>query len=183
MKRWVSRGFPVIAGTMVDRRRDSPAVDGGPSPPNFDIVASGPVGFGCAEGGQFPNCVPFVFLITGTAPAPGTHIGGRATFSTREIATPISFTDNSIDGHAVVTATNGDQIFIHYTGISPAPSPDSTGAGHLNDDLAFSITGGTGHFRDARGGGRLTATGAVFFDGRPTIVSSELAGTIQMHPK
>jgi hypothetical protein len=59
----------------------------------------------------------------------------------------------------VVTATNGDQIFIHDTGISPAPSPDSTG------------------------GGRLTATGAVFFDGRPTIVSSELAGTIQMHPK
>ena len=151
-------------------------------PPNFDIVASGPVGFGCAEGAGLPNCTPPFSVISGTAPSSGTHIGGTRDVETREVATPIpTFTDNSIDGNAVVTATNGDKIFIHYSGTSPAPSPDNMGVGHLNDNLKFSITGGTGRFADAPGAGRLTATGAVYYDGRPTIVSSELAGTIDMH--
>ena len=35
------------------------------SPPNFDIRASGPVGFDCWEGGGFPNCNPPAFLIFG----------------------------------------------------------------------------------------------------------------------
>ena len=38
---------------------------------------------------------------------------------------PPGFANNSINGHAKVTASNGDQIFIHYCGISPAPSPDA----------------------------------------------------------
>jgi hypothetical protein len=154
-------------------------------PPNFDVEATGAVGFGCANPADpFPVCLnPPAFAITGTAPAHGSHVGGKATFSTREIATPIppTFTNNSIDGHATVTATNGDQIFIHYFGISPAPTPDSTGVGHLNDNLTFEITGGTGHFSDASGSGRLTATGVVYFDARPTIVHSELSGTISMN--
>ncbi len=157
------------------------------SPPNFDIQASGAVGFDCWAGGVFPACNPFIFRITGDAPAHGTHIGGNATFSTVEEATPISPTQNSIDGHAVVTASNGDQICIHYTGISPAPVGDFSHPGHLNDDLSFRIENysgctSSGHFSDASGSGRLTATGTVYYDGiHPTIVSSELKGTIAMH--
>jgi hypothetical protein len=161
-----------------------PSTAATPSPPNFDIFAMGPVGFGCANAADpFPVCInPPAFAITGDAPANGTHVGGDARFQTLEIATPIApyFANNSINGHAKVTASNGDQIFIHYCGISPAPSPDVTGVGHLNDNLVFDITGGTGHFANASGNGHLTATGNVYFDARPTIVSSELKGTITM---
>jgi hypothetical protein len=157
-----------------------PATAAAPSPPNFDMFATGPVGFGCAIGGTFPLCTNFAFLITGDAPAYGTQIGDDARFVPSEIATPISFTENSIDGHASVVASNGDALSIHYCGISPAVIADANGVGHLNDHLVFDITGGTGHFANASGNGNLTATGDVFFDGRPTVVSSELKGTITM---
>jgi hypothetical protein len=48
--------------------------------------------------------------------------------------------------------------------------------GDFHDDLAFAITGGTGRFGAATGGGRLTAHGNIYQV--PTIVSSELEGTI-----
>jgi hypothetical protein len=159
-----------------------PATAAAPSPPpNFDIFATGPVGFGCAFGGIFPTgCVGFAFLITGDAPAYGTQVGDDARFVTSEIATPISFAENSIDGHATVTGSNGDALSIHYCGTSPAVIPDASGVGHLHDNLLYDITGGTGHFANATGNGHLTATGDVFFDSRPTVVSSELKGTITM---
>ena len=152
---------------------------------NFDITANGAVGFDCWEGGGFPNCDPPIYRIFGTAPASGTFIGKQATFETVEKATPEapSYTQNSIDGHATVTRRNGDKLFIHYTGLSPAPAPDASGVGHLDDDLAFVIEGGTGRFENATGSGRLTATGDVYYDARPTVVSSELKGTINLKPR
>jgi hypothetical protein len=181
---WVRRILPVIVSVAaVAAVVALPSTAANPSPPNFDIFATGPVGFGCAFGGIFPTgCTGFAFLITGDAPANGTHIGDAARFQTHEIATPAppTFVNNNIDGHAMVTASNGDQIFIHYCGQSPAPTPDNTGVGHLNDNLVFDITGGTGIFANATGNGHLIAGGDVFFDARPTIVSSELKGTITM---
>jgi hypothetical protein len=152
---------------------------------SFRITASGPVGFDCWEGGGFPNCDPMIFKIFGTAPATGTFVGKTATFETVEKATPQppTFAQNEIDGHAVVKRKNGDELYIHYTGESPAPSPDETGVGHLNDDLGFVIEGGTGRFENATGSGRLTATGDVYYDARPTVVSSELNGTISLKPR
>src|SRR3954453_19881997 len=95
----------------------------------FQITASGPVGFDCWEGGGFPNCDPMIFKIFGTAPASGTFVGKTATFETTEKATPQppTYADNEVDGHAVVTRKNGDKLYIHYTGVSPAPNPDETG--------------------------------------------------------
>jgi len=181
---WVRRTLPVIASVAALAAVVAlPSTADNSSRPNFDIFATGAVGFGCAFGGVFPTgCVGFAFLITGDAPAHGTHIGDAARFQTREIATPVfpTFVNNSIDGHATVTASNGDQLFIHYCGLSPAPTPDATGVGQLNDNLVFDITGGTGIFSKASGNGHLTASGDVFFDPRPTIVSSELKGTITM---
>jgi hypothetical protein len=151
---------------------------------NFRITANGAVGFDCWEGSGFPNCDPPVFKIFGTAPATGTFIGSEATFETVERATPQppTYMENEVDGHAVVTRKNGDKLYIHYNGLSPAPAPDDTGVGHLNDDLEFVIEGGTGRFENATGSGRLTATGDVFYDARPTVVASTLAGTISMKP-
>jgi hypothetical protein len=156
-----------------------------PQQPNFRITASGPVGFDCWEGGGFPNCDPMIFKIFGTAPAKGTFIGQNATFETVEKATPQppTYADNEVDGHAVVTRRNGDKLYIHYNGLSPAPSADETGVGHLNDDLGFVIEGGTGRFENATGSGRLTATGNVYYDARPTVVESELTGTINLKPR
>jgi len=149
---------------------------------NFRITASGPVGFDCWEGGGFPNCNPMIFKIFGTAPAQGTFIGKEGTLESTEKATPEppTYQQNSIDAQAVVTRKNGDKLFIHYGGFSPAPSPDETGVGHLNDDLEFTVEGGTGRFENATGGGRLTATGDVFYDERPTVVSSVLEGKITL---
>src|SRR5262245_39214821 len=70
------------------------------SPPNFDIFATGAVGFGCANATDpFPVCInPPAFAITGDAPAHGTHVGDDARFQTLEIATPVppTFANNSI---------------------------------------------------------------------------------------
>jgi hypothetical protein len=55
----------------------------------------------------------------------------------------------------VLTSTDGAQIFYHYGGTAPLPN-FVTGA--LSEDLAFSITGGTGRFASASGGGRLQHT-------------------------
>jgi hypothetical protein len=142
--------------------------------PNFDISTSGPVTFVEEQapcGG---------YRITGTADAAGTHIGDRATFATNECAQPNFQTGvNQVDGQAVVTATDGDQIFIHYHGQSPAPLPKEYGGdGSFHDDLSFDITGGTGRFADASGGGRLTADGNIY--DVPTVVKSRLQGTIAM---
>jgi hypothetical protein len=140
-------------------------------PPNFHIVASGPVDF------VFEPVPCGGFRITGSAAASGTHIGDASTFATSECARPDFVTGvNHVDGHAVVTADNGDQLFIHYFGDSPAPNLVT---GDFHDDLAFAITGGTGHFSTAGGGGRLTAHGNIYQV--PTIVSSQLDGTIDTH--
>ena len=151
----------------------------------FHITASGAVGFDCWEGSGFPNCDPPVFKIFGTAPASGTFVGNNATFETVEKATPQppEYAENEVDGHAVVTRKNGDKLNIHYHGLSPAPAPDDTGVGHLNDDLEFEIEGGTGRFENATGSGRLTATGNVYYDARPTVVDSQLKGTITLKPR
>ena len=77
------------------------------------------------------------------------------------------------------------QIFLRgnvvtLEGDAEAVQAAATGVGRLNDHLVFDITGGTGHFSNASGNGRLTGVGDVFYDGRPTIVTLELTGTITM---
>ena len=152
---------------------------------DFLITATGPVGFDCWEGSGFPNCDPPIFKIWGTAAATGTFIGKQATLDTVEKSTPQppAFAENDVDGHAVVTRKNGDKLNIHYSGLSPAPLPDENGVGHLKEDLGFVVEGGTGRFENATGSGRLTTTGDVYYDERPTVVSSQLKGTINLKPR
>jgi hypothetical protein len=138
----------------------------------FDIVTSGPVTF------AWEDAPCNGYRIIGTAEAHGTHIGDKATFSTKECARPdYEAGVNHVDGEAVVTATSGDEIFIHYGGDSPVPDMKT---GDFHDDLEFSITGGSGSFDGATGSGRLTAHGNI--NDNPTIVESHLEGTIDLQP-
>ncbi len=175
----VRRLFPIIVGVAASAATVSVSSTAA-SPPSFDIHAKGAVSFGCLKGGGFPKCKPFIYVISGKAPASGAPVGANATFSTHEVATPISATKNHISAYASITAADGDKVDIHYYGTSPAPAADQTGVGHLNDNLLFTIIGGTGRFRNARGSGRLIAGGAVYYTARPTVVSSELTGTIKL---
>jgi hypothetical protein len=137
--------------------------------PNFHIVAPGPVSF------AFEPVPCGGFRITGLAPATGTHVGSKGTMRANECSRPDG-PINHVDGQAVVTATGGDEIAIHYFG--DAPAADASGA--IHEDLTFVITGGTGHFDGATGGGRLTTNGVINFFG-PTIVTAHLDGTIRLH--
>src|SRR5262249_14611597 len=131
-------------------------------------------------GGPVPRLhQPAPFAITGDAPAYGTHVGDDASFQTLELSTPNRRTREQQDqrpreGHSLERRPDLHPLLLHLT----VPSPDATGVGRLNDKLVFDITGGTGHFSNASGNGHLTATGNVYFDPRPTIVASELKGTI-----
>src|SRR5262245_25628767 len=143
---------------------------GGPPqrPPNFKVSTSGPVGFGVD-----PVACPGGFVITASSPASGSHIGGKGAFSARECATPDYATGiNHVDGEGVFTSTDGAQIFFHYGGTSPLPD---TTTGLISEELGFSITGGTGRFAGASGGGVLRTSGNFFVS-----VTGEYAGTIEL---
>jgi hypothetical protein len=94
-------------------------------------------------------------------PATGTHLGGKASWVDDEC---VEFTGHLV-GHGVFTATNGDQIFVDYQATTPPPDPEIHARG------TFTITGGTGHFAGATGGGALAVDGIpggaelVQFDG------------------
>ena len=139
-------------------------------PPNFKVTASGPVGFLPDE----PEC-PGGAVVTATAtPTSGTHLGGKATLDARECATPDFVAGvNHIVGHGTFTSTDGATISFDYGGMSPLPD-FATGA--INEQLEFTITGGTGRFAGASGGGTLRTHGNFFVS-----VTGEYDGTIQLH--
>jgi len=185
---WKQRILPVIVGAAaVAALAALPTAAARPSsssPPNFDIHAVGQVFFSFGD----PTC-PGGLRIFGSAAAFGTHIGPDSTFNTFECATPEQGTGlTDVDGTATVIASNGDQLVIHYHGTTATLVPVN-GVAQLNDHLSFEIVSGTGRFADAAGHGDggldnqgLFATGAVYFSATPTIVTSELKGTISMHP-
>ncbi|MGE5754600.1 MAG: hypothetical protein ACM35G_02620, partial [Planctomycetaceae bacterium] len=56
------------------------------------------------------------------------------------------------DGRATITAANGDQLDLRFTGLG-----DLTANG-FNDTFRYTITGGTGRFAGASGGGNIDST-------------------------
>ena len=137
-------------------------------PPNFKVSASGPVGFLVD-----PVACPGGAVVTATStPTSGTHLGGKATLDARECATPVAGV-NHVDGQGTFTSTDGAQIFFHYGGTSPLPD---FATGEIAEQLTFSITGGTGRFAGATGGGVLRTHGNFFVS-----VTGEYDGTIKLH--
>lgn len=101
----------------------------------------------------------------------GTDIGAGQWNDTEFAAfTPDGF---DITGNLTLTAANGDELFISYHATTPYPDP-ATGA--FNPAGTFTITGGTGRFANATGGGTLSAHANA---GTPATTAT-LDGTIDL---
>lgn len=93
--------------------------------------------------------------VVASGSALGTEIG-RGEWNDVECA---AFAADGIDitGALTLTAANGDRLFVSYS--ATTPPPDASGAIHPAG--TFTITGGTGRFTDASGGGVLAANANV----------------------
>jgi hypothetical protein len=69
---------------------------------------------------------------------------------------------SATDGIAVLAATNGDALFITYSGLA---SGNPVGGENGRQELAFAVTGGRGRFSGATGGGVIRD--AIFMQGTP----------------
>jgi hypothetical protein len=83
---------------------------------------------------------------TGTA----SHLGGF----TYEASHCSGFT---FAGEQTMVAANGDKLFAEYESVGPPVIPPSEVGTVYDVATAFTITGGTGHFADATGGGYMIA--------------------------
>lgn len=109
--------------------------------------------------------------VVASGSAIGTDIGTGAWNDTEFAAfTPDGF---DITGSLTLTAANGDQLFVSYHATTPYPDA----AGNFNPSGTFTITGGTGRFAGATGGGSLSAHANA---GTPATTAT-LEGTIQLH--
>jgi hypothetical protein len=108
---------------------------------------------GNGEGLTLPVSPPIVSQhLSGTGQA---DLLGQFTFVEHAIVhlgpdgMPLSFTD----GVEVLTAANGDAIFLSYSGL---PRPTTAPGGFIGE-MAFTIAGGRGRFAGATGSGVMTS--------------------------
>jgi hypothetical protein len=96
---------------------------------------------------------------------------GKVTWSSTEVVNfcvdPEDPTLAAVSGQMVIIAANGDHLTLSYSTTVRA----DFSAGTLTASGTFTITGGTGRFADATGGGTLTATGSL-------VPPFEIAGTL-----
>lgn len=105
--------------------------------------------------GPIPPCPPGQLRILGNGAAQGTQIG-HGTWQSGECADFASMPGFIVvNGTATLTAANGDQVSFRYA--VSTPFPDATGAFHARG--TYVITGGTGRFAGATGGGAISADG------------------------
>lgn len=102
-----------------------------------------------------PDAVCGGLRVVAAGSASGTELG-NGQWHDRECA---AFTADGIEiaGALTLTAANGDELFVSYAAVSPFP--DASGAIHPTG--TFTITGGTGRFASAAGGGTLAADANV----------------------
>ena len=91
-----------------------------------------------------------------SAAGTSTHLG--KTVMTARHCTPSG--DNFGPGTMVLTAANGDEVWIEYFGSAPFPGPGVT---VIKASFTFEIIGGTGRFANADGAGTMTAS--IVFEG------------------
>lgn len=122
--------------------------------------------------GSVAGDVTFPFVGTELCPATDVFFGGLRTESvasgtashlgqvtmTTLHCTPAG--ETIAGGEGTFLAANGDAIYFEYGGTAPFPGPGTT---VIVAEVDFLITGGTGRFADASGGGHLT--GYVNFEG------------------
>ena len=80
-------------------------------------------------------------------------MGGKVVFIATDCITPDGPLFNFSNGKFIVMTTSGDQIFANYSGQFV---PTGEGAKYVFSGATFQVTGGTGKFKKASGGGSLT---------------------------
>jgi hypothetical protein len=105
-----------------------------------------------------PTATPGVFAVTGSGSGRATHLG-QVTVSTSELVdfTVSPGTVTIRGGEMVVVAANGDELYSNYSGGGSLPDVN----GVVSFSGTFTITGGTGRFSDATGGGTFEGEGNV----------------------
>ena len=100
--------------------------------------------------------VPGVLTLTGSGVGHASHLG-NVTASTTETLDLVTSPGGVVirDGRMVMVAANGDELHWAYDGVGSLP--DAQGVSTFSG--TFLITGGTGRFADATGGGTLQGTG------------------------
>jgi hypothetical protein len=120
---------------------------------------------------SFVPATPGVFLGTTSGAGLASHLGRVAATSTEVLdftASPGRVTVR--DGQLVMVAANGDELHWSYGG--GGPLPDASGTTPIAG--TFVITGGTGRFAGASGGGTVEGLASVVTN----IVSLSYRGTI-----
>ena len=102
--------------------------------------------------------VPGVLSLTGTGGGHASHLG-RVTLSTTETLDFVTSPGTLVsrDGRMVMVAANGDELHWSYEGTGALP--DEEGISEFTG--TFVITGGTGRFSEATGGGTFQGTGST----------------------
>lgn len=101
---------------------------------------------------------------------------GKVVFIATDCITPQGPLFNFSDGKFIVMDTSGDQLFAKYSGQFV---PTGVGTNFVFSGATFQITGGTGKYRNALGGGTLTG-GEDMATGVGTI---KLQGHLAISPK
>ncbi len=95
--------------------------------------------------------------VTASGTALGTHVG-TALWSDSETLDPCSQAPNvHVVGDGVLTAASGDELLIHYDMTTPFPDANF----QIHPRGTFTITGGTGRFTGASGGGLIAVDGTA----------------------
>ena len=127
------------------------------APPVATAATTRPFSSDFTAQGSFAE-TPVPGVLTGTSSGSGhaSHLG-RITLSTTEtldfVTTPGTLVIR--DGRLVMVAANGDELYWSYEGT--ASTPDEDGDSSLTG--TFVITGGTGRFSGATGGGTFEGSG------------------------
>lgn len=125
----------------------------GPSDRPFKGSASGDVTFNFVGQEVCPTSALFYGDLATDAQANGnaSHMG-RVEMTSRH-CTPAG--EAVTGGNMTLTAANDDEVYIEYQGSAPFPIPGVTE--YVEATLDFTITGGTGRFDNATGGGVIEA--------------------------
>lgn len=86
-----------------------------------------------------------------------------------------------IAGRMILTAANGDELYLDYGGTCDALPPDAVpGVTEIGCDNPFVVAGGTGRFEDATGTGHLSASVTFMGFGAPEWPAIwELSGSLR----
>lgn len=103
--------------------------------------------------GPMPRCASqFGGTITGHGDSP---LLGRTVVISTDCITPAGPLFNFSQGKMIIVTTTGDQIYANYSGQFV---PTGEGAKYVFSGATFQITGGTGRYWRATGGGTLTGS-------------------------